>query len=70
MGVAIMNYTICDVCRPYQLHTEASFSPKLTDSLCLQVDQVPRSPDLVIFVSTTTTAMTEPVALPLCMHAG
>jgi hypothetical protein len=33
-------------------HTEASFSMILTDLLCLQVAQMPRSPDLVIFVLT------------------
>ena len=39
-------------------HTEGSFSPS---SLCLQLVQVPRSPDLAIFVSTTMT--TEPCRL-------
>ena len=43
-------------------HTGASFSPSSTDSLPLQLTQVPRSPDLAIFVSMT---MTEPITLPL-----
>ena len=47
------------------VHTEASFCRNLTDSLCLQLFQVPRSPDLVIFPPQMTTMMTEPIALPL-----
>ena len=35
-------------------HTEGSFSPNLTDLLCLRVTQVPRSLKVVIFVLTTT----------------
>ena len=35
--------------------TEASFSPNLMDSLCLQVIQVPRSRKVAIFVVTMTT---------------
>ena len=31
-------------------HNEASFSTILMDLLCLQVAQMPRSPDLAIFV--------------------
>ena len=38
-------------------HTEASISPNLTDLLYLQLTEVPRSPDLAIFVSTTTTSI-------------
>ena len=34
-------------------HTEDSFSPTLTDSLQLRIDQVPRYCDLVILVVTT-----------------
>ena len=34
-------------------HTEASFSPISTDSLCLLVVQMPRSRDVAIFVPTT-----------------
>ena len=36
-------------------HNEASFSTISTDMLYLQVAQTPRSPDLAIFVLTTTT---------------
>ena len=35
-------------------HTEVNFSPNSTDLLCLQLIQVPRSLDLVVFVSTQT----------------
>ena len=51
-------------------HTEASFSPHSTHSSRLQVAQVPRCWDQVIFVSTmtTTTTMTELITLPL-VHA-
>ena len=34
-------------------HTEASFSPTLTDSLYVQIDQVLRCRDLAILVVTT-----------------
>ena len=34
-------------------HTETSFSPTLTNSLYLGIDQVPRCRDLVILVVTT-----------------
>ena len=34
-------------------HNRASFSTIATDSLCLLVTQMPRSPDLAIFVLTT-----------------
>ena len=48
---------ICDAHGPCQLndskHTEASFSTILTDTLYLRVAQMPRSPDLAIFVLTT-----------------
>ena len=36
-------------------HTEVNFSPNSTDLLCLQHIQVPRSLDLVVFVSIRTT---------------
>ena len=63
-----LKYTICDACRP--CHSILSilkpvFSPNSTYSLCLQLAQVPRSPDLAIFVSTTTTMTTQPITLPL-----
>ena len=46
--------------------TEASFLPNLTDLLLLQFAQMPRCPDLAIFVSTITTmTMTQPITLPL-----
>ena len=48
--------------------TEASFLPNSTYLLCLQLSQVPRSPDLAIFVSMTTTMTTRPITLPLA-HA-
>ena len=35
-------------------HNEASFSTILMDLLCLQVAQMPRSPDLAIFVQRTS----------------
>ena len=38
----------------FEAHTEASFSPSSIDSLRLRVAQMPRSPDLVIFVRTST----------------
>ena len=44
-------------------HTEASFSPNVTDSLCLRVTQVPRSRDKAIFMLTTTTT-TRLITLP------
>ena len=52
-------------------HTEASFSTNLTDSLYLQLVQVPRSADSAIFVSMTMITMTttiEPITLTLA-HA-
>ena len=45
-------------------YIEASFS------LCLQLTQVPRSPDLVIFVSMTTTTTTRPITLSLVHACG
>ena len=46
-------------------HTEARFLLNLTDLLLLQLAQMPRSPDLAIFVSTITT-MTQLITYPLC----
>ena len=40
-------------------HNEATFSTISTDMLYLQVAQTPRSPDLAIFVLTTTTDKTD-----------
>ena len=45
--------------------TQFQFS---TDLFCLQLAEMPRSPDLAIFMSMTTT--TQPITLPLCMRAG
>ena len=66
------NYTtcVCDVCRPYHSILsilKANFSLNWTNLLCLQLALVLRSPNLVVFVSTTmiTKLMTEPIALPL-----
>ena len=44
---------------------EASFSTISTDMLCLRVAQMPRSPDLVIFVLTDRQTNRQMVALPL-----
>ena len=43
-------------------HTEASFSPILTDSLCLRVVQMPTSRDLAIFVPIDKTDCFTPCA--------
>ena len=52
-------------------HTEASFSPISTDSLCLRVAQIPRSRDVAIFVPTTDDRwQTKPIALPLAHARG
>ena len=58
-------------------HTEASFSAIFTDTLHLRVAQMPRSPDLAIFVLTTddrqTTddrRQTKPITLPLAHARG
>ena len=74
MGVATMAninvlFVTLDVCD--SKHTEASFSPNSTDLLLLQLAQMPRSPDLAVFVSTTmATTTTEPTTLPLRMRTG
>ena len=47
-------------------HIEATFLPISMDWLCLQLAQMPRSRDLVIFV--VTKRRTEPITLPL-VHA-
>ena len=50
---------------------EASSSTNSTDSLCLQVAQVPRYQDLAIFSWTTMTTKTiELIALPLVHSTG
>ena len=49
-------------------YTESSFSPNLTDLLCLQLVQVPRPPDLAIFVSMMTA--TKLITLPLAHAHG
>ena len=48
-----MIVTLVDYVHRYLKHTEASFLPNLIDLLCLRVTQVPRFPDLAIFVLTT-----------------
>ena len=63
MGVAMManKNIICDPCRPCQSMLcilNSIISLNLTDSLHSQLPQVPRCPDLAIFVSTTTITMT------------
>ena len=50
----------------YLKHTGASFSPSSVDSLCLQITQMPRSPDLVIFaLMTDNRRQTQPITLLL-----
>ena len=53
-------------------HTEANFSAIFTDTLYLQVTQMPRSPDLAIFVLTTDhrQLQTKPITLPLAHACG
>ena len=53
-----LKFTICDTCYSRLCHSflsilKACFLSSMTDSLCLQLAQMPRSPDLAIFVSTT-----------------
>ena len=48
-------------------HAEASLLQNSTDLLCLQLAQVPRSPDLVVSTTTTTTT-TKQITL-LLAHA-
>ena len=72
MGVAIYHgqqkETVCDTYRLYHsgLSILKPVSLSSTDLLPLQLTQGPRSPDLVVFVSTTMTTMTatEPITLP------
>ena len=58
------------------MHNEASFSMISMDMLYLQVSQMPRSPDLTIFVLTTTTdddnrrRQTKLITLPLAHVRG
>ena len=74
-------YTICDACR--LCHSILSILkpvlPNSTDFLHLQLNEVPGSPDLVIFVSTMTMTMvvivtmtmtTQLIALPLVHACG
>ena len=56
-------YTICDALKC----TDASFSPNSTDSLHLQVDQVPISSNLAIFYGQQQHIR---LLYPLCMRAG
>ncbi|MCG8626800.1 MAG: hypothetical protein MJE68_32960 [Proteobacteria bacterium] len=51
-------------------HTEASFSAILTDTLHLRVAQMPRSPDLAIFVLTDNNDRQNRLHYPLRMRAG
>ena len=51
-------------------HTEASFSAIFTDRLHLRVAQMPRSPDLAIFVLTTDRRQTKLITLPLAHARG
>ena len=50
-------------------HTEAGFSPNSTDSSCLRVAQMLRSPKVAIFVPTTTT-MTDDCFTPCTCARG
>ena len=70
MGVANkMQYLGLSWTLPNDLkHNEASFSMISTDMLYLRVTQMPRSPDLAIFVLTTDT--TDYFNYPLRMCAG
>ena len=49
-------------------HSEANFSPNLTDLLCLRVAKVHRRQDLVIFLLSMTMTMIEPITFPLHMR--
>ena len=51
-------------------HTYASFSAILTDTLHLRVAQMPRSPDLAIFVLTDDNDDRQNLHYPLRMRAG
>ena len=52
-------------------HTEASFLPISTDSLCLRVAQIPRSRDVAIFVvMTNNRRQTKLIALSLAHARG
>ena len=59
--------TICDIYRPYHLILNILKSVFCQTLLYLQLAQVPRSPDLAIFLLTTTIT-TQPIILPLA-HA-
>ena len=49
-------------------HAEASLLQNSTDLLCLQLAQVPRSPDLAVSTTTTTMTTTKQITL-LLAHA-
>ena len=53
-------------------HTEASLLPTSTDTLYLQIAQVPRSQDLAIFCGQRQQQQQQYDRLhyPLCMHMG
>ena len=68
-------YTICDACRPYHSILSTLKAVFCRDLLLLQLAQIPRSPDLVIFVltpMTTTRLITLPLAhahgVIICVH--
>jgi hypothetical protein len=62
--------TLVDRVSRFEAYTEASFLPNLMDSLWLRVAQISETRDISIFVlMTTTTTMTQPITLPLAVHA-
>ena len=53
------------------LNSKHSFSPNLTDLLCLRAAKVPKCSDQAIFfLLTTTTTLTEPITLSLAHACG
>jgi hypothetical protein len=56
--------TICGACGQRQSTRSIMKPVVLMDSLCLRVDQVPRSPDLELFV---LMVITQPITLA-CIH--
>ena len=71
IGVANkMQYLRCSWTLPNDSkHNEANLSTILTDMLYLQVAQMPRSPDLAIFLLTTDDRQNR-LLYPLRMHVG